>query len=73
MGPFRVYDHAQAKGQNYVQNIQAINEQAHKRFEDECDTIKKTRKFEREEFGWAKKKQDLIALQNLKMRKQNNI
>lgn len=51
-GPFKVYDHAKAKGQNYVLNVQAINEQAHQRFEDECKKIKEIRNFEREEFNW---------------------
>lgn len=72
-GPFRVYDHAINKGQNFVQNLQAINDQAQKRFEEECKKIKQIRKFEREEFNWQKKKQDILALQNLKMRRQNNL
>ena len=35
-GPFRVYDHAQAKGKNYVNNIMSINQQAAERFQNEC-------------------------------------
>ena len=31
-GPFKVYDHAYAKGQKYVSIIQQINDQAHQRF-----------------------------------------
>jgi CTP:phosphocholine cytidylyltransferase-like protein len=72
-GPFRIYDHAQAKGKNYVGNIQAINEQARQRLEKEYHQIKEVRSFEREEFGWQKKKQDIIALQNIKMKKHNNM
>jgi hypothetical protein len=56
-----------------VQNLQAINEQAQKRFEEECKKIKQIRKFEREEFNWEKKKQDILALQTMKMRRQNNL
>lgn len=56
-----------------MENLQAINEQAQKRFEEECKKIKQIRKFEREEFNWQKKKQDMIALHNLKMRRQNNL
>jgi hypothetical protein len=68
-----VYDHAKAKGQSYVENVQAIHEQAHQRFEQECRKISKMRKFEREEFNWQKKKQDIIATHNQKMKRQNNL
>jgi len=35
-GPFKVYDHASAKGQQFVQNLQETNNQAHERFQNEC-------------------------------------
>jgi len=38
-GPFKVYDHAQAKGKQYVSNLQEINHQALKRFENEVKGI----------------------------------
>jgi hypothetical protein len=72
-GPFKVYDHAKAKGQSFVENLQAIHDQAHLRFEQECKQIQKLRTFEREEFNWQKKKQDIIAMHNQKMKRQNNL
>jgi hypothetical protein len=35
-GPFKIYDHAQHKGKQYVHNIQEINNLAHQRFQEEC-------------------------------------
>ena len=53
-GPYKVYDHATTKGQQYVANLQEINEQAHNRFIQECKKVKEVRDFEREQFGWQK-------------------
>jgi len=36
-GPFKVYDHAEAKGPRESQKIQAINEQAAERYNDELE------------------------------------
>ena len=72
-GPYSVYDHAKAKGQQYVRNLQTTNDLAHKRFKDECLKIKDTRHQEREQFDWQKKKQDLIATHNDMLRRQNNL
>lgn len=40
---------------------------------EECKRIQDIRTFEREEFNWQKKKQDIIALHNMKMKRQNNL
>lgn len=72
-GPFKVYDHAYAKGQKYVSIIQQINDQAHQRFQEECQKLKETREFEREQFNWQKQKQDILAMHNHKMRQHNNL
>lgn len=51
-GPYKIYDHAQHKGKQYVHNIQEINNQAHQRFQAECQKIKSLRESEREQFDW---------------------
>ena len=60
-GPFSVYDHAKSKGQQYVQNLHDTNEQAHQRFQDECQKIKERKDQDRVNFDWQKKKLDIIA------------
>ena len=72
-GPYKVYDHATTKGQQYVANLQEINEQAHNRFIQECKKVKEVRDFEREQFGWQKQKQDIIAANDEQLKKKNNI
>lgn len=72
-GPFKIYDHAQHKGQQYVHNIQEINNMAHQRFQEECAKIKDSREFEREQFTWQKQKQDLIAVHKAELKKKNNL
>ena len=42
-GPFKIYDHATAKGQQFVQNLAETNQQAHARFQEECQKIKEAR------------------------------
>jgi hypothetical protein len=49
--------------------LQEINNQAHERFRQECEKVKDIRDFEREQFGWQKKKQDIIAGHNQLLRK----
>ncbi len=51
-GPFEVYDHAQSKGQQFVQNLQETNNQAHERFVKECEEIKAVRHYEKDQFHW---------------------
>lgn len=72
-GPFKIYDHAQHKGKQYVHNIQEINNLAHQRFQEECQKIKDTREFEREQFDWQKQKQDMIAMHKHELKKKNNM
>ena len=72
-GPFKVYDHAQAKGQNYVQNLTETNQQAHERFQEQCKKLKDVREFEREQFGWQKHKEDLVAEHKAELKRRNNL
>lgn len=72
-GPFKVYDHAQSKGQNYVQNLTDTNAQAHERFQEQCKSLKNTREFEREQFGWVKHKEDLVAEHKAELKRRNNL
>jgi hypothetical protein len=67
-GPFKIYDHAQTKGEKSLYNRDQIFRQAQHRFTDECEKIKESRFYEKEEFGWQKKKQDIIALHNQKLK-----
>jgi len=71
-GPFKVYDHAQQKGQQYVYNLEESHADAHRRFQKECERIKEVREFEREQFGWVKHKEDVTAVHKMELRKRNN-
>lgn len=72
-GPFKIYDHATAKGQQFVQNLTETNKQAHLRFLKDCEQLKERREHERRQFNWTKEKQDLMAEQNHLLRRQNNL
>lgn len=72
-GPFKIYDHATSKGQQFVQNLNETNQQAHARFQEECAKIKESREFEREQFGWQKHKEDLVAAHKQELKKKNNL
>ena len=39
----------------------------------ECKKIKESREFEREQFGWQKQKQDIIAIHKAELKKKNNL
>lgn len=71
-GPFKVYDHAKAKGQEFVQNLTETNLQAQQRFDLECQKLKEVREFEKQQFHWQKKKQDIIAEHKDKLKIKNN-
>ena len=71
-GPFKIYDHSHVKGQQYVQNLNETNNQAHERFIKECEHIREVRKFEKKQFGWQKKKQDIVASHNQNLVKEKN-
>lgn len=51
-GPFKIYDHANSKGNQFVTNQLETNQLAHNRFQTECERIKENREYEREQFGW---------------------
>ena len=63
-GPFKIYDHANSKGKQFVANLTETNAMAHNRFQTECERIKENREYEREQFGWQKHKADLVANHN---------
>ena len=46
-GPFKIYDHAAAKGKQFVHNLQETYNQADSRFRKECDEIKQLREHQR--------------------------
>ena len=50
-GPFKVYNHAQSKGQKVVKTMENINQQAQKRFNDELDHIKSLKELEKSDFN----------------------
>lgn len=72
-GPYKVYDHASQKGSQFVENLEKTNELAHERFQKECQRVKESREFEREQFGWQKHKEDLIAVHKAELRRKNNV
>ena len=72
-GPFKIYDHANSKGKQFVANLTETNAQAHNRFQTECERIKENREYEREQFGWQKHKADMVANHNLELRRKNNL
>lgn len=59
-GPFKVYDHAEAKGPRESQKIQAINEQAAERYNDELEQIMNLKETQKHQFANAYKTHDLI-------------
>lgn len=72
-GPFKVYDHAQAKGKQYVANLQQINDQALRRFESEVNGIKELREFQKEQFATSQAHQDAIIASKQELKNTNNI
>lgn len=72
-GPFKIYDHANSKGRQFVTNLTETNAAAHGRFQTECERIKENREYEREQFGWQKHKADMVANHNQELRRKNNL
>lgn len=60
-GPYKIYDHAAAKGKQYVANLQSTNNQAHLRFQHEINLIKEARETEKDNFYISKDNQDYLA------------
>lgn len=71
-GPYKIYDHAQAKGKQYVANLQNINDQAQKRFNQEVQKLQEQREYQKEEFQHTKARADFISDQKRFLRTGNN-
>lgn len=70
-GPFKVYNHAEAKGPKEYVNSKIINEQAVDRFNQEIEELKNMKEFQKNQFLTSKQAADMLF--NLKSSYKNQV
>ena len=69
-GPFKVYDHAEAKGPKEYYNSQNINEQALERFDKEMQELKTLKEFQKDQFHGSNHKAEMLYSMKKNMKDQ---